>query len=87
MFFGATTFSQAAFSDIGSGNALVDVTGSRVNTSIGNVVVVGNSLVLPNGNRYNLSTVTLPIAALILLPVGVTVPLIENVTVPAPTLY
>ena len=56
MFFGATTFSQATFADIGIANALVNVSGSRVNTSIGNVVVVGNSLVLPNGNRYNLST-------------------------------
>ena len=61
MFFGTTTFSTAPFSDIGIANALVDVTGSRINTSIGNVVVVGNSLVLPNGNRYNLSTGTVTV--------------------------
>ena len=61
MFFGATTFSQTTFADIGIANALVNVSGSRVNTSIGNVVVVGNSLVLPNGNRYNLSTGTVTV--------------------------
>ena len=35
MFFGATSFAAAPFSDIGIANALVDVTGSQVNTSIG----------------------------------------------------
>ena len=56
MFFGATSFAEAPFSDIGIANALVDVTGSQVNTSVGNVTIVGDALILPNGNQYNLST-------------------------------
>ena len=71
MFFGSTTFASAPFSDIGIANALVDVTGSQVNTSIGNVTIVGNALVLPNGNRYNLSTGTVTIQAkATVLPTG-----------------
>jgi hypothetical protein len=61
MFFGSTTFASAPFSDIGIANALVDVTGSQVNTSVGNVTIVGDALILPNGNQYNLSTGTVTV--------------------------
>ena len=57
MYFGATPFSAAAFSDVGfSPNAFVSVQGVRLNVTIGNVDVTAPLDVTVTGNRLNLST-------------------------------
>ena len=54
MYFGATPFASAAFSDVGfNPNAFVNVLGSRINESTGNPTIIGKALVLPTGNRLN----------------------------------
>ena len=54
MYFGATPFASAAFSDVGfNPNAFVNVVGSRINESTGNPTIIGKALVLPTGNRLN----------------------------------
>ena len=54
MYFGATSFAAAAFSDVGfNPNAFVNVLGSRINESTGTVTTLGNALVLPTGSRIN----------------------------------
>ena len=54
MYFGATPFASAAFSDVGfNPNAFVNVLGSRINESTGTVTTLGKALVLPTGNRLN----------------------------------
>ena len=66
MFFGATTFSQSAFSDPGfNPNALAIVSGIRLNESTGTVGIVGKALVLPTGNRLNLSIGNVQVADVI----------------------
>ena len=54
MYFGATPFSAAAFSDVGfNPNAFVNVLGSRLNESTGTVGLVGKANVTVNGTRLN----------------------------------
>jgi hypothetical protein len=54
MYFGATPFASAAFSDVGfNPNAFVSVLGSQINQSNNTVTTVGKALVLPTGNRLN----------------------------------
>ena len=57
MYFGATAFSAAPFSDVGfNPNAYVNVTGQRLNVNIGNITITGQSILSVTGNRVNLST-------------------------------
>ena len=50
MFFGATSFAAAPFSDVGfNPNAFVNVLGSQINQSNNTVVVLGKAVVLPTG--------------------------------------
>jgi lipopolysaccharide assembly outer membrane protein LptD (OstA) len=56
MLFGATTFSQSAFADPGGLSVQVVLNGVQMNFAIGNVQIIGKSVVLPTGERVNLST-------------------------------
>lgn len=58
MFFGTTSFSQSAFSDVGviGNRAVVIPDGSRLNISIGNLGPIPDVLIVPNSNRFNLAT-------------------------------
>ena len=63
MYFGATPFAAAPFSDVGfSPNAYVNVVGSRINESTGNPTLIGKALVLPTGNRLNFTIGNIEIA-------------------------
>jgi hypothetical protein len=54
VYFGATSFASAAFSDVGfNPNAFVNVLGSQINTSTGTVATIGKALVLPTGIQNN----------------------------------
>ena len=56
MYFGATPYASAAFSDVGfNPNAFVNVLGSQINTNTGTVALVGKALVLPTGSQANIS--------------------------------
>jgi hypothetical protein len=55
VYFGATPYASAAFSDVGfNPNAFVNVLGSQINQSNNTVVVLGKALVLPTGIQNNL---------------------------------
>ena len=57
MYFGATPFAAAPFSDVGfNPNAFVNVLGSRINVNIGNSTIVGQANVSVTGKRVNIST-------------------------------
>ena len=57
MYFGATSFSAAAFSDVGfNPNAFVNVLGSRINVNIGNSTISGDANFSVTGKRVNIST-------------------------------
>ena len=63
MYFGATPFASAAFSDVGfNPNAFVNVLGSQINQSNNTVTIVGNALVLPTGSQTNFSIGNLKVA-------------------------
>ena len=54
MFFGGTSFASAPFADPGfNPNALVILTGNRINESTGTVSFVGNANVFPTGSQCN----------------------------------
>ena len=56
MYFGATPYASAAFSDVGfNPNAFVNVLGSQVNQSNNTVATIGKALVLPTGIQNNFS--------------------------------
>ena len=56
MLFGATPFANSPFADPGGVSIFVTVNGQRLNFAIGNVQIIGKSVVLPTGQRINLST-------------------------------
>ena len=57
MYFGATPFSAAAFSDVGfNPNAFVSITGQRINVSVGNVTQAADANFSITGQRLNIST-------------------------------
>ena len=57
MYFGATPFSAAAFSDVGfNPNAFVSLQGNRLNLTIGNSVISGDANLSVTGNRVNIGT-------------------------------
>ena len=57
MYFGATPFSAAAFSDVGfNPNAFVNIQGVRLNVTVGNASVTAPVDLAVTGNRLNLST-------------------------------
>ena len=64
MYFGATPFSAAAFSDVGfNPNAFANVVGNRLNFTIGNSVVSGDVSLSVTGNRVNIATSDVTIVA------------------------
>ena len=64
MYFGATSFSAAAFSDVGfNPNAFVNVLGSRINVAIGDDVIIGKANVSVTGKRVNIGTSDVTIVA------------------------
>lgn len=63
MLFGATPFSTISFGGNVISNALVNVTGNRVNFTIGNVTIAGQATVNVTGNRINVSTSNVTVAA------------------------
>jgi len=56
MLFGATPFSNSPFADPGGVSIFVTVSGQRMNFAIGNVQIIGKSVVLPTGQRVDLAT-------------------------------
>ena len=57
MYFGATPFSAAAFSDVGfNPNAFVGLQGVQLNVNIGNSTISGDANFSVTGNRVNIST-------------------------------
>src|SRR5210317_659416 len=56
MLFGATPFSNSPFADPGGISVQVLLNGVQMNFAIGNVQIIGKSVVLPTGERVNLST-------------------------------
>ena len=57
MYFGATPFAAAPFSDVGfNPNAFVNVLGSRINVNIGNSTISGDANFSVTGKRVNIST-------------------------------
>ena len=54
MYFGATSFSAAAFSDVGfNPNAFVNLTGQQLNFSTSLVTTIGKANLTLTGNRLN----------------------------------
>ena len=68
MLFGATPFSTISFGGNVVNHALVNVTGNRVNFTIGNVTIAGQATATAAA-----ATVTLPVDMLTRLPVTLTV--------------
>ena len=60
MFFGATTFAQAPFSDVGSNviSPVVIPVGSQLNVAIGNIGPIPDVLIVPTGVQLNVATST-----------------------------
>ena len=56
MLFGATPFAHSPFADPGGVSIFVTVSGQRLNFAIGNVQIIGKSVVLPTGQRVDLAT-------------------------------
>ena len=56
MLFGATPFANSPFADPGGVSIFVTVSGQRLNFAIGNVQIIGKSVVLPTGQRVDLAT-------------------------------
>ena len=56
MFFGGSSFASSPFADPGGVSIAFTVNGVRMNVAVGNVVIEGKSIVLPDGNRVNLTT-------------------------------
>ena len=56
MYFGGSTFAGAPFADPGGVSIFVTVSGQRLNFAIGNVQIIGKSVVLPTGQRVDLAT-------------------------------
>ena len=56
MLFGATPFSNSPFADPGGVSIFVTVSGQRLNFAIGDVQIIGKSVVLPTGQRVDLAT-------------------------------
>ena len=74
MFFGSTSFSQSAFSDVGvlGNRAAVIPTGSRINISIGNLGPIPDVLIVPTGTQLNLASSTPSVISWNPIPPGVT---------------
>ena len=74
MFFGSTSFSQSAFSDVGTSitNSLVIPVGSQLNVSIGNIGPIPDVLIVPTGVQFNLATSTPSVISWNPIPPGVT---------------
>jgi hypothetical protein len=73
MFFGSTSFSQAAFSDVGTNvtNSVVIPLGSRVNVAIGNLGPIPDVLIVPTGLQLNVATGTPSVISWNPIPPGV----------------
>ena len=56
MFFGGSSFASSPFADPGGVSIAFTVNGVRMNVAVGNVVIQGKSIVLPDGQRVNLAT-------------------------------
>ena len=58
MFFGATSFSQTSFSDVGNNqlSPVVLVSGNQFNIAIGNIGPIPNVLIVPTGQQFNVAT-------------------------------
>ena len=56
MFFGGSSFASSPFADPGGVSIAFTVNGVRMNVAVGNVVIEGKSIVLPDGQRVNLAT-------------------------------
>ena len=56
MYFGGSAFASSAFADPGGVSVYVTVNGQRMNFAIGNVQIIGKSVVLPTGQRVDLAT-------------------------------
>ena len=56
MFFGGSSFASSPFADPGGVSIFVTVSGQRLNFAIGNVQIIGKSVVLPTGQRVDLAT-------------------------------
>jgi len=71
MFFGGSSFASSPFADPGGVSIAFTVNGVRMNVAIGNVVIQGKSIVLPDGQRVDLATgdVTIRIGQTV-IPVG-----------------
>jgi hypothetical protein len=74
MFFGSTSFSQSAFSDVGvlGNRAVVIPNGSRINISIGNLGPIPDVLIVPTGTQLNLASSTPSVISWNPIPPGVT---------------
>ena len=74
MFFGSTSFSQSAFSDVGvlGNRAVVIPNGSRINISIGNLGPIPDVLIVPTGTQLNLASSTPSVISWNSIPPGVT---------------
>lgn len=73
MFFGSTSFSQSAFSDVGvlGNRAVVIPTGSQLNISIGNLGPIPDVLIVPTGVQLNLATSSVSVISWNPIPPGV----------------
>ena len=56
MLFGAVPFAAAPFADPGGVSVQVVLNGQQLNFAIGDVVITGESVILPSGQRVNLAT-------------------------------
>ena len=74
MFFGSTSFSQSAFSDVGTNitNSVVIPLGSQVNVAIGNLGPIPDVLIVPTGLQLNVATSTPSVISWNPIPPGVT---------------
>ena len=71
MFFGATSFSASPFADAGEINALVVVTGNKINITIGNTTIAFPITVPVTGNQINLANSTVSVISWNPIPPGV----------------
>ena len=84
MYFGATPFSAAAFSDVGfNPNAFVNVLGSRINVNIGNSTISGNASFSVTGNPLpNNTSLALPIIVTLPVDIFTRLPVTEKLAFP-----
>ena len=73
MFFGATTFAQAPFSDVGSNviSPIVIVSGNQINVANGTIATIPDVKIVPTGFQINLATGSVSVITWNPIPPGV----------------